>query len=70
MPSKAMIYYKVGLYMEQSDEVEKISEAHQISTMRLIRQALLMVLNDPVLLSKAISKSKVKQYRKTGLNRQ
>lgn len=70
MPSKAMIHYKVGLYMEQSDEVEKISEAHKISTMRLIRQSLLIVLNDPVLLSKAINSSKVKQYRKTGLNRQ
>lgn len=65
-----MIHYKVGLYMEQSDEVQAISESYNISTIRLIRHALLIVINDQELLSRAINNSKAKQYRKTGLNRQ
>jgi len=65
-----MIQYKVGLYMEQSDEVQAISESYNISTIRLIRHALLIVINDQELLSRAINNSKAKQYRKTGLNRQ
>lgn len=68
MPSKAQVQYKVGLYAEQAEQLERLVKEHDVPSSRILREALMFILGDLDALTFVIEQARKPQYRNTGAN--
>jgi hypothetical protein len=68
MPSKAMVQYKVGMYPEESERMERLIHDEDVPSGRLLLESFMFILEDPQALAYVINKCREKRYRATGAN--